>query len=841
MRLVADEALALTESAAAYVEQVVDSRETVKVVATAGTGAPLVGTRVMYPGSLTEGIIDGGLDGKLVTHEHIGRKIAPYLAESCKRCSAFVLPLMAEDEVLGALVVLYAADHPEPTAGEITWMHTIADLASLAFRRVRQMERIERDRARLAALLESAAEGVYGLDREGRCSFLNQSGVRMLGYEPGEVLGREMHPLIHHSHEDGSPHPSEQCPIQQTLRSGEVARVGRDVVWRKDGSPVPVRYTASPIVEEGEVTGAVVTFTDISEHVRRDREEAELRARLETERLLRASVLEQMPVGVAIVDAGSERIVYRNAAAVGLLEPGAPERHADAESAWHGAIHAGGVPYDAEEYPLARALRNGEVVDQEELIYRCANGALVHLAVSAAPVRDSRGRIVAGVSTFVDIAERKRLDEATRAAGAEAAAANRTKSEFLANMSHELRTPINAIVGYTELLDMEIAGPLTDKQRFQLGRIRASSQHLLGLVNEVLDLAKIESGQMKVERETGDLSFAARATIELMQPQAEARQLSLENHCRTTGHVEFVGDEQRVRQILLNLLSNAIKFTEPGGRVEVICGVAREPDPQVQQAGGEAWAYLSVIDTGIGIAPEQIARIFQPFVQVETGTTRSWSGTGLGLTISRQLAHLMGGDLSVHSAPGEGSRFTLWLPAGTGAVPSGAEPSRSPAAEAAPYRGFGAIGRALQGALDDVIRGYLDRVRADPLIPAAATLSQALLEDHSRPFLSGLAQALIVLEQGGRNTELLQTGSEIQRLIAERHGAQRARLGWTETALHREFEILREEIDAAARSVSPSDDDATTDRVVDMLHRFVEQAERTSRRGYRAAGAAELQ
>jgi signal transduction histidine kinase len=244
----------------------------------------------------------------------------------------------------------------------------------------------------------------------------------------------------------------------------------------------------------------------------------------------------------------------------------------------------------------------------------------------------------------------------------EAEAASNAKSDFLAKMSHEIRTPINAMMGYAELLEMGISGPVTDAQAKQLARIRASGEHLTSLVNEMLDLAKIEAGRMAVDpisAITGDVAEAALAAI---RPQAAAKGVELSSAPAGNPRAGYVGDPQRVQQILINLLSNAVKFTAPGGSVVVKCTNHFGRGPGTPDADVE-WACISVEDTGLGIAQEDLERIFQPFMQVENGYTRAHGGTGLGLTISRSLAQIMGGDITVESVLGRGSRFTLWLPA----------------------------------------------------------------------------------------------------------------------------------------------------------------------------------
>ncbi len=239
------------------------------------------------------------------------------------------------------------------------------------------------------------------------------------------------------------------------------------------------------------------------------------------------------------------------------------------------------------------------------------------------------------------------------AARAEAERANAAKSQFLATMSHELRTPLNAIAGHVQLLEMQLHGPVNAAQREALGRVQRSQRHLLGLINDVLNYAKLEAGRVVYRPEQVAAADALADLAPMIEPQLAAKHLAYA--VDAPAGMAVCADREKLAQVLLNLLSNAAKFTPDGGRVSV----------QVRATPGAAGARVSiaVCDTGVGIAADKLATIFEPFVQVTQGLTRPHEGTGLGLSISRELARGMGGDLRVTSAPGAGSTFTLVLPA----------------------------------------------------------------------------------------------------------------------------------------------------------------------------------
>ncbi len=246
-----------------------------------------------------------------------------------------------------------------------------------------------------------------------------------------------------------------------------------------------------------------------------------------------------------------------------------------------------------------------------------------------------------------------------QAALVQAEAADRAKSAFLATMSHELRTPLNSILGFTGMLLQSLAGPLNPEQSKQLGMVRGSARHLLELINDVLDISRIEAQQLQVLHEPFDLAPVVERVVGSVAPQAAGKGLTLATEL-PAGPIEMVGDRRRVEQVLINLLGNAIKFTERGG---VSITVRTHDRPGASAAAGKASVVcLEVADTGIGIAQDDLDKVFRPFHQVDSGLTRTHEGTGLGLAICRRLVELMGGTITVHSLPGAGTTFTVTLP-----------------------------------------------------------------------------------------------------------------------------------------------------------------------------------
>ncbi len=543
-----------------------------------------------------------------------------------------------------------------------------------------------------------------------------------------------------------------------------------------------------------------------------DRRDADRRAgvRRSSQAVLR-DMIDRLPDGIVVVS-GAGTIRFANPASATLFGRTVPQMV--------------GREFG---FPLA-----GKNAAEIEIVRRGGVPVVAELRVVEATWDDAPASLV----SLRDVTDRKHAEaharqlERERAARAEAEAANHAKTEFLAVMSHELRTPLNAVLGYAELLELGVAGSMSPEQRQQVSRITSSGRHLLGLVNELLDLAKVEAGRLVVARVPASVAEIVEAAVVLAQPQAEARGLTIQasNAIRQTR--KFLGDPDRALQILVNLISNAVKFSHPGGSFEISADVVAGTDESRHLHGVGPWVVILVRDAGIGVGVEQLESIFAPFVQAQGGHTRRSGGTGLGLTISRRLARLMHGDLTVQSTLGAGSTFTLWLPAAT---PRNSDPRVSTDEQMAIVpgtRGLGEIGDGLLREIEAILDGFVARLRREAISPAVATLKHTQLADHTAALLADIASALVTLdESGGTPSALLADSADLHRLIADRHGAQRARLGWTTEALRRESEILTEEVESMIRHCFPAPSmGSPVSDAIEVTRRYLEQAALASRR-----------
>jgi PAS domain S-box-containing protein len=287
------------------------------------------------------------------------------------------------------------------------------------------------------------------------------------------------------------------------------------------------------------------------------------------------------------------------------------------------------------------------------LAIRHASGRVTDVLYNASLYRNEEGTVLGVFAAARDVTERKRVEEEVAKAKEAAETANKTKSLFLANMSHELRTPLNAILGYSEMLQEEALDRQLDEFGPDLKKIHAAGKHLLALINDILDLSKIEAGKMELFLESFDLGELIDEVASTIRPLVEKNANTLHLECSSNLGVMHA-DQIKVRQGLFNLLSNAVKFTQDG---DVTLHAGRE------RMDGREWIVFRVTDTGIGLSPEQTVKLFRDFTQADASTTRKFGGTGLGLALTRRFCQMMGGDVTVHSVPGKGSVFTIKLPA----------------------------------------------------------------------------------------------------------------------------------------------------------------------------------
>jgi signal transduction histidine kinase len=403
-----------------------------------------------------------------------------------------------------------------------------------------------------------------------------------------------------------------------------------------------------------------IIFTDISAKVQAERERESLLSQLSLERSRLSEAFRLAPSFLAIMRGSDHVFEFVNDAYYAVVGHrqlvGLPVREALPEVRGQGFIDLldgvlkSGEPYVGRETPVELS-RSDDVRETRyvDFIYQPlveSDGSRSGVVAHGSDVTEQVVARMRGERLLADSESARREAEVARA---EAESANRTKSEFLAIMSHELRTPLNAIGGYAELMELGIRGPVTPLQRDDLRRLQASQRHLLGLINEVLNYAKLETGTVHYELEPVPIREALIAAESLVAPQARAKGLHLlVTEC--DADIAAIADVEKLRQVLVNLLSNAVKFTARGGRIMVSCETSEER------------VSVHVQDTGIGIPDDKLTGIFDPFVQVRTDLNRPHEGTGLGLAISRDLARGMRGDLSVESTLGSGSTFIVSLP-----------------------------------------------------------------------------------------------------------------------------------------------------------------------------------
>jgi len=486
-------------------------------------------------------------------------------------------------------------------------------------------------------LVESVRDyAIFALDPTGVILSWNAGAERIKGYSADEIIGR--HFSIFYTAEDLAARKPE-AELLAAEREGQVGDEGWRI--RKDGSRFWASVVITPLRDPG---GRLVGFAKVTRDLTaRQRWEEALR---ESEERFRVLVRSVKDYGIFMLDPEG-RVASWNEGARRIKGYEAEEILGKHFSTFYPSdVAASGHP--ARELEIAR--REGRYEEEGWRIRK--DGSRFWASVVITALLDEHGALMGYAKVTRDITERRlaqqrEVDDARRLAEVEAS--NRAKTGFLAAMSHELRTPLNAIAGYAQLMQEGVGGEVSDQHRDYLSRIRNSQQHLLGIVNDLLNYSKMEAGGIVYERELVFAHEVVEGVLAMVTPQIERKQLRLRRGaCRP--EVTAVADRLKVEQVVLNLLSNAVKFTPEGGSIAVSCGRSEET------------VTISVRDTGPGIPADKLEVIFDPFVQLGRTLTSRHEGAGLGLAISRDLARAMKGDVRVESVEGKGATFTLSLP-----------------------------------------------------------------------------------------------------------------------------------------------------------------------------------
>jgi PAS domain S-box-containing protein len=512
---------------------------------------------------------------------------------------------------------------------------------------------LRRSEEHFRSLIENASDIITIVNADGTIRYKSPSLERLLGYKPEELIGKSAFDLVH---------PDDLSSVLSIFKDGiqnPGALVLAEFRYRhKDGSWRTLESIGKTIVEDSGQVCMIVNSRDITERKQAEKALRESEARF-------AGILDLALEAIISIDE-AQRIVLFNKGAEQIFgytpdevlgQPLAiliPEKFR--------SLHG----YNVAEFGLsaATARRMGE---RQEIYGRRKNGEEFPGEASISKLEVAGRRIFTVV--LRDITERRRIEAALieerallarrveertadlSAANAELAKVARLKDEFLASMSHELRTPLNAILGLSEALQEQLYGTFNQKQLKVLRTIEESGRHLLSLINDILDLSKIEAGKLALEIGPVSVDAVCQASLRLINQMAQKKKLTLSSTFdRMVSTIQ--ADDRRLKQALVNLLSNAVKFTPEGGTIGL----------EVDGHAGQGVVRFTVWDTGIGISQKDMARLFQPFIQLDSSLSRQYSGTGLGLALVHRIVELHGGSVSVESEPGKGSRFTISLP-----------------------------------------------------------------------------------------------------------------------------------------------------------------------------------
>jgi PAS domain S-box-containing protein len=486
----------------------------------------------------------------------------------------------------------------------------------------RQTAELRASEARNWALLKNNPDQIFRLSKDGVFLDYHSAFESALYSPPEEFLGKKVGDVL--------PPDLAQAnleKVKKAIETKDIQMYEYQMFLKSENRDFEARFTANGKDE------VIVLIRDITDRKQTERELRESENRYQT-------LTTVAPVGIFYTNMDGYT-TYVNPAYCQISGLSAEEALGNG---WLKAVHPEDRDHLSTDWQESARLHSISTAD-----YRFVHpdGSITSVIGQAVPEMNSDNQVVGFVGTITDITERKKIED-LKAAVIKAESADRLKSAFLATMSHELRTPLNSIIGFTGILLQKLVGPLSQEQEKQLSMVQGSAHHLLELINDVLDISKIEAGQAVVFEEVFDMGIAIQKSGEKIKPLAEKKGLALTTVI-TPKVIEITSDRRRVEQILINLLNNAVKFTEHG-EVRLECQIEND------------WLVTRIIDTGIGIKQEDINILFKPFQQVDTGITRQYEGTGLGLSICKRLVDLLGGQISVESELGKGSTFTFTLP-----------------------------------------------------------------------------------------------------------------------------------------------------------------------------------
>lgn len=496
-------------------------------------------------------------------------------------------------------------------------------------REEREGKRVRAAEERSRTILDAVGEGIVGVDTDGLITFLNHTATRMFGCAEDNLIGRQLQELILQA--DGTPVPGGQSILQGVFAGSGPRHDTGNLLQKVDGPYLPVESTTTPLQKDGKTTGAVIAFMDIS-------------AREDVERRF-ALALKGANAGVFDWNLETDEVFfsaeYKNMLGYDANQP-------DDDLRILNCIHPDEVDHAQtmlDEF-LAGSLENYDV----EYRLRHKDGHYLNILAKGYAFRPVGGAVTRMIGVSFDVTWRRETEEELRKAKFEAERANRAKSAFLSSMSHELRTPMNAIIGFAQLLGFDNKEPLTETQSEFVHQIRVAGDHLLGLINEILDLSKIEVGKVALSIEDVRVDEVVDGTLVLIETMANSRNITVVNDTQAHADTVIRADYSRCRQILLNILSNAVKYNRDGGTITVSSALTES-----------AMLRLAVRDTGQGIPADKYDELFQPFSRLGAESSEI-EGTGIGLTITKKLIELQGGQIGFDSEPGVGSVFWIDWP-----------------------------------------------------------------------------------------------------------------------------------------------------------------------------------